>query len=138
MTCSKRQIVIIKFLQETTERFSRTKIGFMTLNEAREYCRQRNSIVSHHYSKDGKHYMWFSDNHLYGYKDEKNKLIDCVPSSSHLPSTAVARPGLESGIVSNLDDWMVVYYSPERGDVLIEDFNQFVRFIDEHNLYTGE
>ena len=100
--------------------------------------KQTNSIVSHHYNKDNKSYLWFSDNHLYGYKDEKNQLKDCVPSSSHLPSTAVARPGLESGIVSNLDDWMVVHFHPEYGDILINDFNEFVRFIDEQNLYTGD
>lgn len=137
MSVSNRQIAIIKFLQETATRFSGTKIGFMNLNEAREYCKQRNSIVSHHYSKDDKSYMWFSDNHLYGYKDEKNKLEGCVPCSSRLPSRAVARPGLESGIVSNLDDWMVVHYNPQHGDILINDFNEFIRFIDEHNLYTG-
>lgn len=138
MSVTERQIAIIKFLQETSQRFSRTKIGFMTLNEAREYCKQTNSIVSHHYNKDDKSYLWFSDNHLYGYRDEKNKLKGCVPSSSRLPSTAVARPGLESGIVSNLDDWMVVHFNPERGDILINDFNEFIRFIDKHNLYTGE
>ena len=141
MSVTERQIEIIKFLQSTLQRVpnqNHSKQGFLTLEKAREYCKRTNSIVSHHYHLGDKSYLWFSDDHLYGYKDVNNKLRECVPSTSYLPYAVVARPGLESGIVSNLDDWMVVHYHPERSDVLIDDFNEFIRFIDEQNLYTGE
>lgn len=137
MPATKREIIIIKFLQETL-RGSRSRIGFLTLEQAKECCKETNTIVSHSYRKDGKRYMWFSDDHTYGYKDDKNKLKGCVPSSSYLPTTVAARPGLESGIINNLDDWLVVHFYPTTHDVLINDFDEFVRFIDKNNLYTGD
>lgn len=137
---SERQIAIITFLQSTLRRKGSQyeSRGFLTLEEAKEYSRTRGSIISHTYFKDGTEYKWFSDGHLYGYLDVENQLAGCVPCTSSLGTRVAPRPGLESGIINNFDDWLLVYHRPDLGEKLITDFNEFIRFIDENNLYTGE
>ena len=111
--------------------------NFLNEEETREFARVQRRIISHSCSpNNGLRIVFFSDNHLFGYQSERQKLR-CVPASSYLPMTVVARPGLESGLVTTLDEYNFVFNSGPR-DWIIYDFDELVRLIQQHDLLVLE
>lgn len=136
MSITEHQIQIVKFLQSTL-RGSRNKIGFLTLEQARKHCEQNHEVISHSYTYGGDQCIVFSDCHSYGYLDSQNQLLGFCPSTESLPSMVVPRPGLETGVVKTLDDWIHVFANPEKGVTIISNFDEFVKFIDERDIYIS-
>jgi hypothetical protein len=68
-------------------------------------------ICSHTFHVDEKEYVFFNNNHMFGYDKENNtQVLDTVPTSSGFPKQVVARKGLEDGIVCTFDHELFIHY----------------------------
>lgn len=130
MAVTDKQINIIKHLNKNTLR-RHQKNGFLTKDQAALHLLHSGKVVTHSTRINEVTYYFFSDDHLYGYINEKNKL-NFVPTSSYLPQRVTPRKGLVDGHVNTLDEYISVFF-PE-GDILLETFNDLIRFTDKHNL----
>lgn len=134
MSVTNKQIKLIAFLAATANQFYKSQ-GFLTYEEAKERVRSKGNITVHHANTEVGEAYFFSDNHIYGYKDEYNK-IDFVPvSHSGFPTRVAARPGLESGIIQNLDDMILVFYKNSR---FLSSYDELIDYITENNLFKSE
>ena len=111
--------------------------NFLNKEEARQYAQERRKIISHSCSPNsGLRFVFFSDNHLFGYQSENQKLR-CVPASSYLPMSVVARPGLESGVINTLDEYNFIFNAGPC-DRIVYDFEELVHLIQQYDLLVLE
>lgn len=123
---------VCKLLGVSVGKYGNTR-GFLTYAEADDMAKKRGRIVVHILTGlDGGRYHFFSDNHLLGYVNEKNK-IKAVPASITLPMSVVPREGLESGVVDSLEKYCLVFHNDS---MLLESEENAVNFIAEDHLYV--
>lgn len=128
------RLAVIKLMMNSN-RGRRNNQGFLTRDQAKVYAQESRRITEGHITINGsEYYHFYTDNHCFGYQDEKNKLI-CVPISSSLPMSATPREGLESGRITTLEEHEIVF---GKDSTLINDFNELVDFIVKHKLYVSE
>lgn len=111
--------------------------NFLNKEETSRHSKSHKRIISHACTvSEDLRIVFFSDNHLFGYQSEKQK-IKFVPCSTYIPLSVVERPGLESGLVTTLDEYNFVFNSGPR-DWIIYDFDELVRLIQQHDLLVLE
>lgn len=92
------------------------------------------SVSSMSFDIDGVVYFFFSNDHCFGYINNRNKL-DCVPCTTNIPMTVKPRECLPSGVVTTVAEYISIFH---RDEILIDDFMQLVELIDKHNLLTTD
>ena len=107
----------------------------MTKEQANADDNNKARIVTHSVRLNGQGYYFFSNDHLFGYKDEKNKLLGVTPTTAYLPMAVTPREGLEDGVICTVDDYIKIFY---KEDTLINSFDVLVEFIEKHNLLIAE
>lgn len=133
MSVTNKQIKLIAFLAASANQFYKSQ-GFLTYEEAKERVRSKGNITVHCASSDDSEAYFFSDNHIYGYKDEYNKIEFVSISHSGFPTRVTARPGLESGLIKNLDDMVLVFY---KGSKHLSTYDEMIEYIIENNLFKS-
>lgn len=114
---------------------------FLTKQQAQEKLdkmletHDHGTIITHNIRLGDTKYYFFSNDHLFGYKDEKNKLLGVTPVTSYLPMAVTPREGLEDGVIYTVDDYIKIFY---KEDTLINSFDELVEFIEKHNLLIAE
>lgn len=110
-----------------------SKAGFITRDEALSLLRKNTQIITLRLTTPAdEDYHCFIDDHLYGFLDVNNHL-EATPISSSLPMRITARQKVPDGNVITLEDYESVYLHDSK---LINDFEEFIDFIIEHQLYT--
>lgn len=109
--------------------------NFLTKEEAAFQLSENGRVITHSVCIGDQRFFFFSEDQLFGYKDEKNQLKGVVGRTSHLPMHVTPREWLENGVITNIDQYILVFY---HGDSLINDFMELVQFIEKHNLLVTE
>ena len=133
-----KQMLIIEHL--VTSPPHKSSASFLTKDQAADRYREmhgrygRASVTTHTFTIDDKRYYFFSNDHCFGYVNEKNKL-QTVPCTATIPMNVSPRAELPNGIVGSVDDYIKIFHDDE---ILIDDFMQLVELIDQHNLLTTD
>ena len=105
--------------------------GVITKDQATSLLASHGRITTHTVSGDNykgrciSKAVFFSDDHCFG--------LDVLPSgwvpgTSYLPFTCVPRPGLSSGVVRTVEDYITVFHDPET--LVIETMEELVDYIN--------
>lgn len=132
---TQNQMKIIQHLVTRAQNRPAMSSSFFTKEQASIHADNKARIISHTVWLNREGYYFFSDDHLFGYKDEKNKLRDVVPTTSYLPMSVTPRTGLEDGVVNTVDDYIKIFH---KEDTLINSFDELIEFIEKHNLLIAE
>ena len=133
-----KQMLIIQHL--VTSPPHKSSASFLTKDQAAARYREmhgrhgRASVTTHTFTIDDKRYYFFSNDHCFGYDNERNKL-DAVPCTTTIPMNVSPRVKLPSGIIASVDDYIKIFY---KEDTLINSFDELVEFIEKHNLLIAE
>ena len=133
-----KQMLIIQHL--VTSPPHKSSASFLTKDQAAARYREmhgrhgRASVTTHTFTIDDKRYYFFSNDHCFGYDNERNKL-DAVPCTTTIPMNVSPREGLEDGVIYTVDDYIKIFY---KEDTLINSFDELVEFIEKHNLLIAE
>lgn len=118
----------------------KSSASFLTKDQAAARYREmhgrhgRASVTTHTFTIDDKRYYFFSNDHCFGYDNERNKL-DAVPCTATIPMNVSPRVKLPSGIIASVDDYIKIFHDDE---ILINSFDELVEFIEKHNLLIAE
>jgi hypothetical protein len=86
----------------------------LTKEQAQEQFLSKQKINTHTRRVNNQNVTFFSNNHMFGYIDEKNKL-DFVPTSfSCFPVRVQGRKGLEDGLITNIDEFIFIFESDSK------------------------
>lgn len=133
-----KQMLIIQHL--VTSPPHKSSASFLTKDQAAARYREmhgrhgRASVTTHTFTIDDKRYYFFSNDHCFGYDNERNKL-DAVPCTATIPMNVSPRVKLPSGIIASVDDYIKIFHDDE---ILINSFDELVEFIEKHNLLIAE
>lgn len=130
-----KQMKIIQLLVTRAQNRPGIASSFLTKELAITDANNKARIVTHTVRLNGQGYYFFSNDHLFGYKDEKNKLLGVTPVTAYLPIAVTPREGLEDGVIYTVDDYIKIFY---KEDTLINSFDELVEFIEKHNLLIAE
>lgn len=101
-----------KLIDMSNVKPTNTNIPFVfTYQQCVNRVNQHGRICSHSFSTDGKNYVSFNDNHIFGYDEESDKnVFDAVPVSTRFPKQVIGRKGLEDGVVCTFDHELFIFY----------------------------
>lgn len=128
-----KQKEIIKFLV-SGKSFNGGEKKFLTKDEAVESFIFDKNIVTHEVEVDEKVYWWFSNNHQFGYKSDKEHILKCVPCTTSLPMRCEPREAVSDGVISTVDQYIAVFHS-SINKIHISSFEELVKLIDVYDLY---
>lgn len=128
-----KQKEIIKFLV-SGKSFNGGEKKFLTKDEAIESFIFDKNIVTHEVEVDEKVYWWFSNNHQFGYKSDKEHILKCVPCTTSLPMRCEPRESAPDGVISTVDQYIAVFHSGIN-KIHINSFEELVKLIDVYDLH---
>jgi hypothetical protein len=115
--------------------------NILTKDEAAQYC-TKGSIMEICASKPesadkrtvSSSWYFYTDNYLFGLIDKNNCLLpSCfVPSSTQIPTTAVARKSIPDGWIHTLKDYEAVFHS---NDTCLQTIDELLDVLQEHFGY---
>jgi hypothetical protein len=110
------------------EKFGRNS-KVLTKKQAQKMFQSKGTVITHTRRNNNKEVFFFSDNHMFGYIDEKNKL-DFAPFTHFLfPTKVVARPGLESGYITNIDEFIFIFHN---GNKLLSTEQELYEYLEQN------
>lgn len=123
-------MITIEQLQasRTSERFGYGRIftapskGLLTKAEAQERIETNRRLVSISSFTEGVYF--FADDHCYGFEVLPDHFVS---STSSLPMAVTARESLPTGIITNIDEYISIFYHDQR---LIESLEELVEFVN--------